>query len=160
MHLDLTRGSDLDLLLGLAGLGADALDGLDDVLTLDDFAEDDVLAIEPWAWDGGDEELGSVGVLASVGHGEEVWLGVLELEVLIGKLLAVDGLSTSTVVVSEVTSLEHELRDNTVEGRVGVAVAVLASAELSEVPGSLGDNAVLELEDNAAGLLAADADVE
>jgi hypothetical protein len=31
----------------------------------------------------GDEELGSVGVLSGVGHGEETRLGVLQLEVLI-----------------------------------------------------------------------------
>lgn len=40
--------------------------------------------------DGGDEELGSVGVATGVGHGQETLLGVLELEVLIGELLAVD----------------------------------------------------------------------
>lgn len=39
---------------------------------------------------GGDEELRSVGVLAGVGHGEETLLGVLELEVLVGELFAVD----------------------------------------------------------------------
>ena len=44
MHLgvDLARVGDLDLLLGLARLGAEALDGLDDVLALSDLAEDDV----------------------------------------------------------------------------------------------------------------------
>ena len=40
--------------------------------------------------DGGDEELRAVGVPASVGHGKEAGLGVLELEVLIGELVAVD----------------------------------------------------------------------
>ena len=39
---------------------------------------------------GGDEELGTVGVLTGVGHGEETLLGVAELEVLIGELVAVD----------------------------------------------------------------------
>jgi len=38
--LEFARSGDLDLLLGLAGLGANALNGLDDVLTLDDLAED------------------------------------------------------------------------------------------------------------------------
>lgn len=32
-----------------------------------------------------------------------------QLEVLVGELVAVDGLSTGSVVVGEVTSLEHEL---------------------------------------------------
>lgn len=40
--------------------------------------------------DGGDEELGAVGVLAGVGHRQLSLLGVLELEVLVGKLVAVD----------------------------------------------------------------------
>lgn len=40
--------------------------------------------------DGGDEELGAVGVLSGVGHGEEALLGVLELEVLVGELLTID----------------------------------------------------------------------
>lgn len=35
--------------------------------------------------------------------------GVGQLEVLVGKLVSVDGLSTSSVVVGEITSLEHEL---------------------------------------------------
>ena len=35
---------------------------------------------------------------SSVGHGEEEWLVVGELEVLIGKLLAVDGLSAGSLV--------------------------------------------------------------
>lgn len=39
---------------------------------------------------GGDEELGAIGVLAGVGHGHETLLGVLELEVLVGKLVTVD----------------------------------------------------------------------
>lgn len=46
--------------------------------------------------DGGDEELRTVGVLASVGHGQLALLGVLELEVLIGELVAVDYFRTNT----------------------------------------------------------------
>ena len=45
--------------------------------------EDDVRVIEPRGDDGGDEELGAVGVLAGVGHGEDVGFAVLELEVLV-----------------------------------------------------------------------------
>tara|TARA_R110002003_G_scaffold64_12_gene6066 strand:+ start:22907 stop:23209 length:303 start_codon:yes stop_codon:yes gene_type:complete len=49
-----------DRLGGLAGLGSDALDSLDDVEALDDLAEDDVLAVEPRGLDGADEELRAV----------------------------------------------------------------------------------------------------
>lgn len=40
---------------------------------------------------------GRLRVGASVGHGEEAGLGVLELEVLIGELLAVDGLAAGAL---------------------------------------------------------------
>lgn len=38
----------------------------------------------------GDEELGAVGVRSGVGHGQDTLLGVLQLEVLILELVAVD----------------------------------------------------------------------
>ncbi len=40
---------------------------------------------------------------------------MLQLEVLILKLVAIDGLATSAVVVGEVTTLAHELGDDAVE---------------------------------------------
>ena len=49
-----------------------------------------------------------------------------------------------------VTTLEHELGNNTVESRAGVAEALLASAESTEVGGGLGDDVVKELEGDAA----------
>ena len=49
---------DLDLLAGLAALGAQLLDRLDDVHALGDLAEHDVLAVQPRGDHGGDEELG------------------------------------------------------------------------------------------------------
>lgn len=45
--LDLARVGDLDLLAGLARLRSNSLDVLDDVLALDDLAENDVLAVLP-----------------------------------------------------------------------------------------------------------------
>ena len=74
-----------------------------------------MLAIEPRGHNGGDEELGAVAtrnqsgfnhpyiqmansrVGTSVGHGEDTRLGVLQLEVLIGELLTVDGTATGTL---------------------------------------------------------------
>ena len=93
-----------------------------------------------------------------------------ELEVLVGELLAVDGLSTSAllkcvsvlrsaqlwyvvcsyVATGEVTTLEHELGDHTVELGAGVAEALLAGAESAEVLGGLGDNIIVESEVDAA----------
>ena len=39
----------------------------------------------------------SLRIWSSVGHGEKSWLGVGDLEVLIGELLTVDGLATGTL---------------------------------------------------------------
>jgi len=92
-----------------------------------------VLAVEPGGLGGADEELGAVGVGTSVGHGEDAGAVVLELEVLILELVAVDGLSSSAVVVGEVTALAHEVGDDPVEGAALVAEALLAGAESTEV---------------------------
>jgi hypothetical protein len=86
-----------------SGVGTLTLDLPDEVLTLGDLTEDDVLAVQPRGNNGGDEELGSVGVGSSVGHGEQEGLVVPQLEVLVGELVSVDGLSTGTVVVGELT---------------------------------------------------------
>lgn len=59
MGLCLTAVADGNLVLGLAGLRSLSLNGLDDILAGYNFAEDDVFTIEPWARDGGDEELGA-----------------------------------------------------------------------------------------------------
>lgn len=76
-------------------VGTEALDLLDEVLALGDLTEDNVLAVQPRGNDGGDEELGSVGVGSSIGHGEQERLVVPELEVLVGELVSVDGLGVS-----------------------------------------------------------------
>jgi hypothetical protein len=92
---------------------------------------------------------------------------VLDLEVLIGELLAVDRLSTSAlklwlddvvstvqrttyITAGEVTTLGHETTDYTVEFGAGVTESELASAESTEVLSSLGNNIVVELENDTA----------
>jgi len=118
-------------------LRTDLLDGSDNIHALGHGAKHDVLAVQPLSLDGGQEELRAVGVRASVGHGQEPGASVLQLKVLhtckikqkaaendtpvsylVGKLGAVDGLSTGSIAVGEITSLQHELRDHTVEDGV------------------------------------------
>jgi hypothetical protein len=77
---------------------------------------------------------------------------VLDLEVLIGELLTVDGLATSAVATGEVTTLKHELGDDTVEGGALVAEARSVGAQVLEVLGGLGDDVVVEGEVNETGL--------
>jgi hypothetical protein len=115
LRLQLARLLDGDRLGGLSGLGADLLNGIDNVKTLDNLAEDDVLAVQPGGLDGADEELRAVamGLLerhrrldivnvrsgAGVGHGEDTGASVLQVEVLVLELLAVDGLTTGALAL-------------------------------------------------------------
>ena len=64
-----------------------------------------MLAIQLLGLGRADKELGTVGVGPSVGHRQDAGSGVLELEILILELGAVDGLATGSVVVGEVTTL-------------------------------------------------------
>lgn len=91
---------------------------------------------------------GSSRVGAGVGHGQETWSCVLLLEVLIAELLSVDRLASSAlgicqtlacfssltawnrtyVAASEVTTLKHELRNDSMELAALVSEAVFAGA--------------------------------
>lgn len=53
-------------------------------------------------------------------------------------------------MVGEVTALEHEVGDDTVERRSSVAESLLASAKSAEVLSCLGDYITVKLENNAA----------
>ena len=63
--------------------------------------------------------LGAVGVGAGVGHGQDPWPGVLEVEVLVVELVAVDGLAAGAVVVREVTTLPHGMLKQREDKRMG-----------------------------------------
>jgi len=144
----------LDVVLDLARSGTQSLELLDDLeaLVISNLTEDDVLAIEPGGDNGGDEELGAVGVGASVGHGQDTRLGVGSLEVLIRKLLAVDRLATRAITTSEVATLKHELRNDSMERGALVPEALLAGAESTEVLSSLRDYIVVEDEVDPSGM--------
>ena len=68
--------------------------------------------------------------------------------------------TSSSVVVGEVTTLQHELGDHTVEDAALVAKALLSRAQGAEVLGGLGDIGGVELKGDALGGSIADGDVE
>ena len=70
---------------------------------------------------------------------------MLQLEVLVLELVAVDGLASSAVSSGEVATLAHEVGDDTVEGGSLEAVSLLAGAQGAEVLTGLGDNVSSQL---------------
>lgn len=153
-HLQFTRLVDGDL--GMSGTRSrtQRFNLLDNIETIGNLTENDVLTVQPGARNGGDEELRAVGVGTSIGHRQQTGLVMSLVEVLIGESSTVDGLSSSTIKVGEVTTLKHEVGNDSVEDRVGIAVALLTSSESSEVLSSLGNDVVVELESDSAESLA------
>merc|ERR1719166_552373 len=73
------------------------------------FSKHHMPAVKPRSLFYRDEELGAIGVLASVGHGQPAGAIVLQFEVLIGKLLSVNGAAASAVTSCKISPLEHEI---------------------------------------------------
>jgi len=126
---------------------------LNDTSAFNYLTENNVLVVQMGGFHEGDEKLRTVGVGTSVGHRQKILLVVFLGKVLIGKLLTVDRLATSSVSASEVTTLGHEASNDTVELGALVTKALLTSAKGTEVLGSLRSHIIVELEDDAAPVL-------
>lgn len=158
--LNLAAVNNLDLSARLSTSASVLFDILGNIKALNDTPEDNVLSIEPGSRGNSDEELRSVGVGTSIGHREGSGGTVLDLEVLVFELLAVDGLSSGSIAIGEVSSLEHELRNHSVEDGALVAEAFFASAQGSEVFGSIGHDVLVELDDDPTSGFASNRHVE
>lgn len=108
-------------------------------------AKDNMFAIQVTRLAGADKELGSVGVFASVGHAQKAQFIVLPGEVLIFKFLAVDALSPSAVSSGEVSALDHEIFDHSVELGTLVSISILSGTQLTEVPAGFGSDVIIQL---------------
>ena len=104
-YLELSALGNLDSLAWLVSstLGH-IFDLLYNLVSLKNLSKDNVAAVEPACDDGSDEELAAVRVLSAVGHAEEALACMLQLEVFIGELLAVNRLAASPVAFCEVAS--------------------------------------------------------
>ena len=148
------------LLRRLARLRTDRFDLLNDVHAINDFTKHDVLAVQPGAGDSGDEELRPVGVGAGVGHRQQTGAGVSLVEVFVRELLTVDQLTTVASAGFKVTTLEHEVGDNSVEDQALVAEALFTGAQRLEVGGGLRGNIVVQFELDGVLQLAANQGLE
>jgi len=122
-----------NLLACLSTLRSKRFNLLYNVHAINDLAEHDMLAVQPAGLSSAQKELGAVGVGAGIGHRQDAGTGVLQTKVFVLKLIAVDGFATGAVVVGEIATLAHESRDNSMEGRSLVSIALLTSAQSSKV---------------------------
>mmetsp|Transcript_34567 Transcript_34567/g.55717 ORF Transcript_34567/g.55717 Transcript_34567/m.55717 type:complete len:111 (-) Transcript_34567:345-677(-) len=89
-YSELTAIDNDDLLAWGTGPTADALDLIDDIGTLKNLSKNDMTTVEPRGLNSCNEKLTAVRIRPSVGHGEEVRSGVLQIEVLVLELGSVD----------------------------------------------------------------------
>lgn len=73
-------------------------------------------------------------------HWQNTWTGMLQGEVFIFEFVSVDGFSTSSIVVGEVTTLAHEVWNDTMECWALVAETFLACAQCAEIFSSFWDH--------------------
>ena len=115
MVLELATITDHHTSGSLARVGADSFNGLDDIQTLDYVPKYYMFPIEPWSSSSTKEELRAIGIRPRIGHRQYTWAMVLLYEILIRELIAIYRLSASSVASSEVSTLAHELGDDSVE---------------------------------------------
>ena len=119
-----------------------------------------VLAIQPLRLHSAQEELRTVGVGTGVGHGQNTGASVLKGEVLVSKLGAINGLTSGTVAVGEVTSLAHEVGDHTVERGSLETKTLFSGAKGAEVLSGLWNHIRAKLHDNSADGLTTGSHIE
>jgi len=91
------------------------------LVSLGDLAESDVFFVQESGGSEGEEELGSVGVLASVGHGDDAAGCVGDDEVLVVEGGAVNAGAATSLLVENISAVNQHILDHTVT--VGVLVA-------------------------------------
>ncbi|EEQ39471.1 hypothetical protein CLUG_03599 [Clavispora lusitaniae ATCC 42720] len=125
------------------------------IKAVQNFAKDDMGTIQPGSHHSGDKKSRTVCVLTSVGHGQSVRSVMLQLEVLILKLAAVNRFSTISFSCFKVATLKHEVGDHPVENRVFVAKGrVIRNSQLSKVLNGLWHNGTKQTNGDTSNFLA------
>ncbi|KAF6384937.1 hypothetical protein mRhiFer1_008798 [Rhinolophus ferrumequinum] len=157
---ELSTVSNGDLLARLAIPGPKTLHGFHNRHAIFHLAKDHMLAIQPLSLGSADEKLGTVCVGSSICHGQDARTCVLQDEILIIKLLPINGLATCAVMACEVTTLTHKSWNNSVKVGTFITKSSLPSAQGTKVFCCLWDFVCKQLKGDAAQGLAVDSDVE
>ncbi|KAI5402322.1 hypothetical protein KIW84_050075 [Lathyrus oleraceus] len=154
-------------LRGLPGAGPHFLNLLHHLHSFNHLTKNNMFPIKPLRLRSADKKLRSIRPGTRIRHGKNSRTGVRLDEILIGELGSINGLSSGSVSSREVTTLAHEIRDHTVEGRAFVmkrlpasADSFLAGAECTEVISGERSGISVKLHDNTARGLASDGHIE
>lgn len=82
-------------------------------------SEDNMSAIEPLGFSNSDKKLTAIGILSSIGHGETERL-MFKFKILIFKTLTPNWSTSGTITTCEITTLDHEFGNHSVEFTSGV----------------------------------------
>ena len=133
--LKLSTIGDDNLLWSFSILWSKGLDFLDDIHAFHYASKNNVLSIKPFCFCCAQKELRSICVRSCIGHWENSWSSVLQIEVFIRKLGSVNWLSTSSIVGCEVSALAHEIWDYSVKWGSFEAESFFSGTKASEIFG-------------------------
>jgi len=118
-----------------------------------------MFAIEPAGLHRREEELASIGIGAGICHWKDTWTSVFQLEILIFELRSINGLSASAIMIGEISSLTHEIRNDSVEGASLVAESLFTGAQGSEIFSRFWHDIGTKLDDNSSHRLSICGDI-
>lgn len=89
--------------------------------SFDNVAKNNVFTIKPLSFYKSDEKLAAVCVRSGIGHGHPARTVMSNLKVLILKAGSINATTTSTISIGKITTLDHEVINDTVEDATLVA---------------------------------------
>jgi hypothetical protein len=113
--LNLSTISDNDCLPRFSVTGANGFNRFHNIEALNDLSKDNMFPVKPRCGNGGEEELRSICVGSCVRHGQHSGTTMPPYEVFIWELNSIYRFSPCSIPLGEVSTLAHELWDDTVE---------------------------------------------
>ena len=113
---------------------------LDNIHAFNNLSKHNVLAIKPGGLGSTNEKLRTIGIGSSIGHAQNSGSSMSKLEILVFKLVSIDGFSTGSIVVGKISSLTHKIGDHTMKSGASITETFFAGAKSTEIFSSLGNH--------------------
>lgn len=130
--------------------------GVDHCHAIDDFSKYHMFAVQPGGLGQGDEELRAIGIRPGIGHADPSNAIMLQFEVLIWKCLTVNAYTASAIPIGEVSSLNHEIFDDTMKFASFISISFLPCGQSNKIVHRLGHNFSKEANHYPANIFVSD----